>query len=134
MADFLHGKDTIVELDTVDISDLVNTTGIDTSVEDGDVTTFADAARRFIPGLKDNGEITLEGPYSKDLLDAVLAAEGVAGSTLRITAGGGAAGMPYVEADGFVNKVSCSFDVGDPAAISATFKVDGELTHDEVSA
>lgn len=133
MTDFLHGKDTLVELDSNDISDLVNTTSIEASVEDGDVTTFADAARRFIPGLADNGEVPLEGPFSTELWTALVALQGVAGKTLRITAGGGGSGMPYVEATGFINKLSGSFDVGDPAGISASFKVDGELTHDVVT-
>ena len=127
-SDYAHGKDTLVTLGGDDITALVNTTSLERTTEDGDVTTFADAARRFIPGIEDNGEVPLEGPFTPELYAALVALKAVNGTTLRITAGGGEEGMPYVEVDGFVNKLSGSFAVGDPAGISASFKVDGEVT------
>ena len=130
---FAHGKDTIVELDDDDITALVNTTSVDRTVEDGDTTTFADEARRFIPGLDDNGDIPLEGPFSPELYTKLVALRGVAGTSLRIVAGGGEAGMPYVEASGFVNQLNSSFSVGDPSGITGGFKVDGALTDGVIS-
>lgn len=128
MATFAHGSKTIVTLDSVNVSSMLNTAGVDRSVDDGDVTTFADTAKRTIPGLRDEGEISLEGPFSQELWIQLRALLGVAGKTLEIKAGNGASGMPKMTATGYINKLGGSFQIGDPAGITATFKIDGAIT------
>lgn len=59
---FQHGKDTVVTLDSKDLSAYTTNSAITSEVDSHDVTTYGDEAHDYQGGL-DNGSASLEGIY-----------------------------------------------------------------------
>ena len=59
---FVHGKDTIITIDSNDISAYVKTSDLEQTGDSHDVTTYGKDAHVYSGGLKD-GKATMEGVY-----------------------------------------------------------------------
>lgn len=59
---FVHGKNSVVSVNAVDLSAYTNSCDFNTSADTSDTTTFGKSAHTFVPGLT-NGTITLKGIY-----------------------------------------------------------------------
>jgi hypothetical protein len=59
-----------MSINSVDVSQYMNKTGVDTSADTAEVTVLGNTAKDYIPGLED-GTIPLAGPYDA-ALDAAI--------------------------------------------------------------
>lgn len=59
---FIHGRDTVVHLNAVDLSAFINNTVFTASVDSHDVTTYGKDGHTFAGGLT-NGTVTISGVF-----------------------------------------------------------------------
>lgn len=97
------------------------------STDSVDVTTFASPgrAREFIPGLNDEGELSIQANFNDNAVQTALLAARNAGSVLKwvITVDGVA--MSF---DGFVTGIGTSIPVGDKVTRTFSVKITGGVT------
>jgi predicted secreted protein len=128
MADFAFG--TIFKLGTTTVADLTSVSGPEMSADTIDVTTHssADRYREFIQGLRDGGEISIEGNFkAANSLTIITALNSSSAQTATIDL----PTKPSVSR--FTASVICTaFSTEAPVdgvvPISATFKVTGKPT------
>jgi hypothetical protein len=70
---FIHGKNTFISVNGIDISDYSNETGFPRTKDTSETTTFNKDGKTYIPGLKDS-KLSLKGPFDPALDDVISAA------------------------------------------------------------
>lgn len=126
---FVHGKDTTILVDEFNLSAFFNSADIAATVETAETTTFGNAAKTYIPGLKDS-TLSLAGLFdgAASAVDEVLAA--ALGGSALITiapAGAGAIGNRASLADALATSYSLAATVSDAVQVSAEAQVTGGL-------
>jgi len=114
----------------VEVAGLTSIGGLELSADTIDVTTLAsDGYREFIAGLKDGGEVSLEGYFEpeegkgqKELYDLFESGET---TKFKIQFPNNIASWEF---DGVVTGFSTGADLEDPLAFSCTIKVSGKPT------
>lgn len=96
MPTFLHGKDTQVLVNGVDLTSFFSSVNLSLDSPALDVSVFGQNAKQFIPALIFGGTVSLDGLWSGGVGDAedILRTAFLAGSTVNMSylSGGGAAG------------------------------------------
>jgi hypothetical protein len=123
---FKHGKDTVVSVNSVDLSAFTNSTDFNTDADVHDTTTFGQSAHTFQAGLT-TGTATLKGIYDSG-------ASGP-GKTLRPLLGGASVTLLYKpEGTGTgkpsrsVSVVVKSYNESAPVADMITWQADLQMT------
>jgi hypothetical protein len=130
---FVHGKNSYVEVDTLDVSDFADTAELSRSLDTATVTGFGDCANEYIPGMQD-ATFTLSGSWDGDALaideklDAIY--NGFVAVPFKFGPNGSGATTGDVVYDGsaILTDAPVPSSVGDKVSWSATFQVTGEVT------
>jgi hypothetical protein len=67
---FSHGSNAVMTINSVDLSEYINSTSQEMEAETAEVTTLGKTAKNYIPGLED-GTISADGPFDP-ALDAAI--------------------------------------------------------------
>ena len=130
MPTFAHGKSAVFKINDgstmQDISNVVNSSSLSRSAETAEVTALGDAAKAYIPGMKD-ATISIEGmadvTTSGDL-------DGLLGTTTTwefYPAGTGAGEVKY-SGSGILTSLETSAEVGGAVSVSGEVQVTGDVT------
>lgn len=138
MAKFKVGGNTVIKIDNTAGSLIVLSTYID-SISDGlgktvgqlDATTFGDSAERFIAGLEESQQFTVEGPFDDTATtgpDAVLSQlPGTIGTVEFSPVGTGATARKF-SGEFLCTSYKVSGNVKEIARFQAVFQQDGTIT------
>lgn len=128
MADFVHGKDTVVMLGGDDLSPFTDTSSMNRGADVHDITTYGKEAHVFKGGLK-NGTASIGGIYDKTAVTGPAAIiEPLIGTTVELIhqpAGTGAS-LPQAVVDVVVG----AYNTSHPAADMVKWSL--ELTFSDV--
>lgn len=127
---FVHGKDTVVTVDSNDLSAFTNTSEFNPTADSHDVTTYGQTGHVFQAGLT-NGTFTMAGTYDntastgpRAVLQPLVGADNV--TVVRQPEGAGS-GLPQ---DSFLAQLTGyteSSPVADMVSWSADFQVSGAV-------
>lgn len=122
----IHGKNGHLTINTFNFSSYLKSTGLDTSNDVVEVTTFGSNSKVYIPGLKD-GTIPLEGIWNATI-DAQLAAIETAGTVAFVYGPAGSTGG-FVEFSGncIMSSFGISQDTNGDIVFSATLQITGDV-------
>lgn len=115
-----------------DVAELTSISGPSQSMDTIDVTSHdsADKFREFVAGLRDGGDITIEGNFIKgDASGQIAMHTDFQGGTVRawiIKMPGWAAGKPQMAGNGYLTAFEMSYPFEDKISFSATIKVTGK--------
>ncbi|TXH08563.1 MAG: hypothetical protein E6R04_10340 [Spirochaetes bacterium] len=117
----------------VDFSQYLPGANPETSKETQDSTTLVDAARKFVFGLEDGGELTTDIFLDTSgtvwtQLTALWAANYI--GTLRVAPMGTATGSPRISREVGITKMGTPVQVGEIVKVSVTLKAHGETDKD----
>lgn len=130
-----HGKDAVFKIDN-SAGSLTDMTAFVTSVSHGrtgethDITTFGNSWREFLAGLKDGGEVTIEGNFdaasgaSHDVFKATVAET----RSVEILPLGSGTGDPLIQFESIGTNYGFSPAVDDKISFTCTVKVTGAIT------
>lgn len=130
---FVHGKSTVFKIDDsagalTDISAFCMNVGFPRAAGTAEVTTFGDADKEFIPGLKE-GTISIEGKWDPTV-DALL--NGILGhatsKTFEYGPAGSAGGSVKYTGECILTSYEDSSPVEDAAGFTAEFQITGAVT------
>ncbi len=115
----------------VDFAPYMPGVALETSVETADSTAVADAARKFVFGLEDGGETTVDvmldaSDVAWDHLIAVFNARYV--GTLSVYPLGNTSGKPSISREVGITGLGTPVVIDDVAKVSVTFKAHGATT------
>lgn len=119
---------------SVDIAELTSIAGPSESMSPIDVTSHdsTDAFREFVAGIKDGGEISIEGNFIKgDTTGQVAMHTDFQGGTERawiVKLPGWSGGTPQISGNGLVTAFNISYPYEDKISFAATIKVNGKPT------
>lgn len=131
---FVHGKNTVFKIDDSggslrDISAYLDNVDFPQTVETAEVTTFGDAAKEYIVGLKD-ATISISGSYDPgSALDGYLS--GIVGDdpgTFEYGPQGSTGGYVKYTGECILTSYQITGSVGDKVAFSAEFQVTGAVS------
>jgi hypothetical protein len=127
---FVHGKNTVVTVDSNDLSQYTNTSDFNPTADSHDVTTYGKNGHVFAPGLT-NGTFTMGGTYDntantgpRAVLRPLIGADPV--TVVRQPEGAGT-GLPQDSFSGLLTSYTESSPVADMVAWQATFQVSGDV-------
>lgn len=125
------GFGTLLNWDTVDIAELTSISGPTETMDPIDVTSHdsPSAYREFVAGLRNGGEISIEGNFIKGDSTGQIAmhTDFQAGSVKAwIIKMPGWASAPQVAGNGYITAFSISYPFEDKISFSATIKVTGK--------
>jgi hypothetical protein len=136
---FKPGKDAFILLDGVagspiNITGYADNVSFPQPVDTIDVSVFGTAAKAFVAGLTDGGQIDISGPIDVALgtMLAGLKAAQAAGSstaTFRYGPGGSVAGQISQSAEVYVSAYNVSTGVGGRAEYSCSLQVTGAVSN-----
>ncbi len=118
----------------VDVAELTSISGPNETMDTIDVTSHdsPDAYREFIAGIRDGGDISIEGNFIKaDTTGQIALHTDFQAGTKRswvIKLPGWSGGTPQISGNGFITAFSTSFPFEDKIGFSATIKVTGKPT------
>lgn len=127
MPTYVHGKDTFISLNAVDLSPYITTSQIEPEADTHDITTYGKSAHVFQGGLK-NGSASMAGIYATGTAasNPKLIIQPLVGSTvvlIRKPEGAGS-GKPIDT----VNVVVKKYTETNPVADMITFAVDMQMS------
>ncbi len=136
---FKAGKDSHILMDgvagsLVNISAYADQVSFPQPVDNLDVSIFGTAAKQFIPGMTDGGEIQVSGPLDVALgtfvtgLKAAQAA-GSSSSTFTYSPAGSVSGQLKQTAEVYISSFDVSSSVGGRVEFSASLQVTGSVTN-----
>lgn len=126
---FIHGKDTYVSVNAVDLSAFTNTSEFTRSADSHDVTTYGKDSHVFQGGLG-NATFTMSGTYDngatgpRDTLEPLV---GTVTTVVRRPEGTGS-GLPQDSFSGLLTSYVETNPVADMVAWSAEFQVSDDVT------
>lgn len=136
MATFRHGKNTVVLLDSYDLSSYYKETATHRTVDTAEVTAFGASAKSYISGIKD-GTMDLKGMFdgSVGAVDQIMAAalQG-ADNIVTVQIEGATAGTIAHMLQTQETSYEVSSPVGDVVAISTQLQADGGVESGRVLA
>lgn len=121
-----HGKNTYFEVNSQDVSQYLNSAGLDKSLDTVEVTTFTKDDKEYIAGLND-ATFSLEGVWSADVdgyIDAVkteIATNGFV--TFEYGPAGKANDLIKYSGKAIMTSYNISSDIGSEVSFSASFQV-----------
>jgi hypothetical protein len=128
---FVHGKDTEITVDGVDISEYTDSSELPRTRDSHDTTTYGNGAHRKRGGLRD-GTFTCSGTYDNTavtgpdaLFNRLLTEEDPI--TVVFKAEGTGTGKPTKTFDAVLTKFTPTHPVADMVKWSAEFDIDGEV-------
>lgn len=124
---FVHGKNTEVFLDTVDISEYFNSAEFSAETDTAETTTFKKDWKTHVPGMT-GATFELGGLYDPTFTDITSILTDAAGGTLRIYPEGSGFEKSYRECTVKSTSYAESSPVGDVVAFSWSVIADGEVT------
>lgn len=131
---FVHGKNTVFSIDDSggtlrNLSAYLDSIDFPQTVETADVTTFGDAAKEYIVGLKDS-TISISGSYDPGATcDGYLAGiVGGAAGTFEYGPQGSTGGFVKYTGEAILTSYQITGSVGDKVTFSAEFQVTGAVT------
>lgn len=137
MAGFVHGSKAVLKIgDDVtgtgtlqDISDALNESGTEQSVDTAEVTAFGDTAKEYIAGLED-GNLSLSGHFKNDAnkVHAVLSAIKRKKVDFEFYPEGTTTGNALQSGVCILTSYSVQSSTGDRVTVSASFQVSGGVT------
>lgn len=122
----LHGKNTVIMLNDVDISAFFNSTENDRTADSHDVTTFGATAKKYAGGLLD-GKFSLEGFYDTTTNGPKSIIEPLLGTTVDfvLREEGTGTGLPEVTQSVVVTGYKESLPVADMVTVSVELQASG---------
>ena len=127
---FVHGKDTFVSIDSVDISPETNNVAYNRTVDSHDVTCFGQDGHVYAPGLTD-GTVTLSGVYDNGATEAptkLRALLGGANVTFIYRPEGTGTGLPENNSSVQVTSYNETAPVADMISWEAELQISGNVT------
>ncbi|HEY9416821.1 MAG TPA: hypothetical protein VIQ30_18855 [Pseudonocardia sp.] len=125
----VHGKNTVVKVDAVDLSGYVDSSELPRTADSHDTTTYGNDAHRYDGGLLD-GTFTMSGTYDntaatgpKAVLEPLL---GTVVPIIRQPDGTGT-GKAQNSFDGLMTKYTETNPVADMVKWSCEFQIDGDV-------
>ncbi|MDP2363717.1 MAG: phage tail tube protein [Ignavibacteria bacterium] len=134
MAEGVAGFGTKLTWNTVNLAELTNISGPSETMDTIDVSSHdsADRYKEFVAGLRDGGDISLEGNFIKgDTTGQVAMYADFQAGTKRawiVKMPGWAAGKPQIAGDGFITAFAISYPYEDKISFTATIKLTGKPT------
>lgn len=128
---FVHGKDTVVTVNSTDISAFTNTSEFNPTADSHDVTTYGKDGHVFSPGLT-SGTFTLGGIYDSSTSSGPRAVlqplVGAAATTVVRQPEGAGSGKPQDSFSGLLTSYTETSPVADMVAWSAEFQISDSVT------
>ena len=134
MSDALAAFGTKLTWNSADVAELTSISGPTESMDTIDVTSHnsPDAYREFIAGIRDGGDISIEGNFIKtDTTGQIAIHNDFQTGTKRawiIKLPGWSGGSPQISGNGFITSFSLNFPYEDKIGFSATIKLTGKPT------
>lgn len=124
---FIHGKDTVVTLNAVDLSAFTNQTSFEDSTETHDTTTYGRVRKTYSSGLGD-GKITISGIHSDSATGprSVIKPLKAAGDAVAFVFQPEGAGAG--KAQSVVDVIIASYNESDPVADMVTWTSELQMT------
>lgn len=125
---FVHGKDTFISLDGVDLSTFVNTSELSKSADSHDVTTYGKNSHVYAGGLKD-GTATMSGIYNNDAAGPRLTIDPLLGTVVELIRQpeGAGSGKPQDTVDVLVTSYVETNPVADMVAWSCEMQLSDDV-------
>lgn len=127
---FIHGKDTVVTVNSADLSAFCRSSELDLSLDTHDVTAYGASAHAYRGGLKD-GTFSLEGTYDDGAAgpEATLAPllNDLDGFTVVFRPEGAGSGLAQRSFTALLSSYSESDPVDDMITWSAEFQITGPV-------
>jgi len=129
---FVHGKNSYVSVDAVDLSGFCDSVSMTWGPEMADTSTLGNDGKTYIPGQRD-ATLSLSGRFDSTAStgpDAVLGAEVQAEASVAFEFGPEGSGSGAIKFSGscFVSSYAVSAPVGDVVAFTAELQVTGDVT------
>jgi hypothetical protein len=124
----LHSKDTVVKLDSDDLSAYTNSTTFNRSADSHEVTTYGTDSKVYNGGLKD-GTVTIEGFYDTSATGPEAIIEPLLGTTVTFVfqVAGTGAGKPQKSCSVVVTSFNVSSPVADMVTWTAELQISGDV-------
>lgn len=128
---FVHGKDTVVTVDSNDLSAFANTSEFNPTTDSHDVSTYGTDGHVFEGGLT-NGTFTVSGIYDNTASTGPRAVlQPLKGTAAKVTVTrqpeGAGSGLPQDTFDGLLTSYTETNPVADMVSWSAEFQVSGSV-------
>lgn len=126
---FVHGKDTVVTLNSSDLSAFTNQVEFTQSADSHDVTTYGKDAHVFVGGLK-NGTCTLSGVYDNTTSGPQDIIPPLIGTVVDLVfkPEGTGTGLPQLSAQVLVQDYTVTNPVADMVTWSCTLQLSDDVT------
>jgi predicted secreted protein len=120
---------TVLKIDSDVVAELTSISGLELSADTIEVTNLGDEWRTFLQGMKDGGEVSIEGFFNpgdvgQDTLYSTFNSGAIESFEIEFPSGIGA----KWSFDGIVTAFSTSADMEEAVSFEATIKVTGEPT------
>lgn len=128
---FVHGKDTVVKVNAVDLSYCTDSSEMNETTDSHDTTTYGNRAHRKNGGL-DDGSFTMSGTYDRTAVTgpAIVFKAVKAGGVpvpIIVQPDGAGTGKAQDSFDALLVKYTRTNPVADMVKWSAEFEIDGEV-------